>query len=151
MRYFEDLVINQVQHSKKITVDKQQMLKWASEFDPQYFHSDEEKAKESVFKGLVAPGIYTLMLWRKLDHTINHDVKYVCGTGWEKVRWHRALRPNDTIYVTSKVVDKYPHNKRQDWGVAIYQYTVKNQNNDEVLSFTSHNLVERLSQITREV
>ena len=81
-RYFEDLAIGEKHRSKTMTLDKEKMIAFARDYDPQYFHADEDAAaNHKVFEGLTSSGIYTAALWRILDHDIFHDVAWVCGLG----------------------------------------------------------------------
>jgi acyl dehydratase len=53
-QYLEDFAIGQVYHSGRLRVDKDQIMAFAAQFDPQSYHLDEEAARKSVFVGLVA-------------------------------------------------------------------------------------------------
>ena len=140
-RYFEDLAVGETRRSRSRTVTAEEILDFARQYDPQWFHSDAEAAKESVFGELVASGIHTAALWRQLDHEINGDVDFVCGVGWDNVRWSRALRAGDTIHVTSEIISKRPSETRDDRGIAIFRCIVVNQDDIPLLSFDSINLV----------
>src|SRR4030088_1295474 len=56
IEWFDDLKVGMKFKSDEITVSKEDILRFASEFDPQPFHLDEEAAKNTVFKGLAASG-----------------------------------------------------------------------------------------------
>ena len=67
---------------------------------PSGFHTDKNEAKKSNFKGIIASGIHVAALWRLLDHEINSDINFVCGIGWDNVRWKNPLRPNNAAVVS---------------------------------------------------
>lgn len=140
-RHFEDLKLGETRRSRSRTVTEAEMLDFASKYDPQWFHADPELAAQSAFGGLIGSGIFTAALWRQLDHEINQDVAFVCGVAWEKVKWKQPLRPGDTIYVTSEIVDLRPSRSHLDRGVAIYECMVRKADGTIVLSFESVNLV----------
>jgi len=140
--YFEDLTVGEIRRSEPKTVSREELLGWARQYDPQYFHVDEHLAESSIFEGLIAPGIYTAALWRQLDHSINSDVAFVCGYGWDEVRWPNPVRPGDILVAESEVLEKEPHPKRPGMGKVLYGYRVINQDGDIVMSFRSRNLVE---------
>ena len=52
--YLDDLHVGQRFTSKTHRVDEAQIKAFASQFDPQPFHLDENAAKASLFSGLVA-------------------------------------------------------------------------------------------------
>ncbi len=54
--YFEDVVIGTVMEFGHKTVTKQEIIDFASKFDPQPFHINEEAAKDSLYGGLIASG-----------------------------------------------------------------------------------------------
>jgi acyl dehydratase len=117
------------------------MVAFARQYDPQWFHSDPDAARESVFGEVVASGIYVLAMWRRLDHEINSDIDFVCGVGWDDFRLKKAVRAGDTIHVTSEILELRPSTTRADRGTALTRYAVVNQHGEEAVSFVSINLV----------
>ena len=143
MRRYEDLFIGETGRSETLTVDREEMLSWAAVYDPQWFHADPEKAKKSVFGEVVASGIYTAALWRRLDHEINKDVDFICGVAWKETRWPKAVRAGDTLYATSEVIEKRPSKSKADRGIVTFRYQLFNQHDEAVFSCESVNLVQR--------
>ncbi|MFO1349369.1 MAG: MaoC/PaaZ C-terminal domain-containing protein [Gammaproteobacteria bacterium] len=92
---FEDLQVGQRFHSEPITLTAEGIMEFARQYDPQPFHTDPEAAKNTVFGGLLAPGLYTLcltfgqyfrlQLWESLG-----------SPGLDRIRWlnrsGRAIR-----------------------------------------------------------
>lgn len=140
-RYWEDIQIGETTMSREMIVDAEAMVAFANKYDPQSFHADAEAAKDSLFGGLIASGIYTAALWRILDHEANGAIAYVCGVQWDAVKWRRALRPGDTIRATSRCLSKRPSGSRPGIGIAVFHHEVLNQNDEAVLSFDSTDLV----------
>lgn len=140
-RTFEDLQPGETRRSRSRTVSEAEIIEFARQYDPQWFHSDAALAKASMFGEVVASGVHILALWRQLDHEINSDIDYVCGVGFDEFRLKRALRAGDTIHVTSEIVDLRPSATRRDRGVARTAYRVINQHGEDVASFISINLV----------
>jgi acyl dehydratase len=140
-RCFEDLRVGELRRSSPRTVTQAEILDFARQWDPQWFHSDAELAKQSVFGEVVASGIHVLALWRQMDHEINADIDFVCGIGWDELRLKRAIRAGDTIHVTSEIIALTPSSSRTDRGTALTRYAVVDQNGTEAVTFTSINLV----------
>ena len=87
-RYFEDLEIGEEVLSDEYEVTKEDVIEFATRYDPQYFHANPDEAKDHpLFQGLAASGIHTLAIWRILDHSVFGNVAWVCGIGWDEVRW----------------------------------------------------------------
>ena len=142
-RHFEDLVVGETRESGRLTVDKEEMLAFARRYDPQYFHTDEEAARQSIFGEAVASGIYTMALWRQLDHQIAHDIAWICGVGWDEVRFARAVRPGDVLRARAECVSKRESQSDPRRGVVVFRYELINDRDEVAFSCLSTNLVER--------
>jgi len=143
MRYLEDLVVGLVEESGVRLVSREEMLAFARQYDPQYFHADPEAAKRSRFGDIIASGIYTMAIWRQLDHEIAGDIAWICGVAWDDVRFATAVRPGDTLHARAVCLSKRPSGSDPRRGVTVYQYTLHNQRSEIVFSARSTNLVER--------
>lgn len=140
-RTFEDLSVGEKRVSQSRTVTADEIVAFARQYDPQWFHSDPEAAKGSVFGQVVASGIHVLAMWRQMDHEINWDIDFVCGVGMDEIRLKRAVRAGDTIHVTSEIVSLEPSKTRSDRGTALTRYAVLLDDGTECVTFTSINLV----------
>lgn len=147
---FEDLEVGDFRQSRSRTVTRDEIVEFARQYDPQWFHSDPEAAKQSVFGEVVASGIHVLAMWRQLDHEINSDIDYVCGIGWDELRLNRAIRAGDVIHVTSRIVELIPSKTRDDRGTALTRYAVVLDDGTEAVTFTSINLVYTRDGRSRE-
>jgi acyl dehydratase len=90
-RAFEDLRIGERRQSTPRTVSQDDIIAFAVQYDPQWFHLDPEAAKQSHFGEIVASGVHILALWRQLDHEINSDIDFVCGVGFDDLRLRKAI------------------------------------------------------------
>ena len=59
LSYWEDFTVGDVQEFGNMLVTEADIVRFATEFDPQPFHVDAEAAKSSLFKGLCASGWHT--------------------------------------------------------------------------------------------
>ena len=146
-RKFEDIEVGEERQSGPRPVSIEEMLEFAQKYDPQWFHADPEAARESSFGEVVASGVFVLAIWRQLDHTMNSDIDFVCGIGFDEFRLETALRPGDTVTAHSRILELTPSKSRDDRGTAITQYRLTNQRGDTVLRFRSINLVHRRTAI----
>jgi len=142
-RYLEDIEIGEKRTSASVRVSKEEIIKFASFFDPQPFHIDEEAAKATQFGGLIASGTHTLAYWRKLDDEINCDIAYICGLEYEKVRLITPLRPDDDMYLVSEILEVTPSRSKPDRGVLKIGYKVYNQKNEILATLSCCSLVKR--------
>jgi acyl dehydratase len=125
-------------------VDRQQIVKFAAEFDPQPYHLDDEAARHSPFGGLVASGWHTAALTMRL--MADGEFKPaggILGVGFDDLSWPRPVRPGDELHADSEVLEVRPSKSRPDRGLIKVRTTTLNQNNEAVQIFTGNLLVPR--------
>ena len=140
-RYYEDLVIGKVLESSARTISLDELLEFATRYDPQYFHADPIAAKQSIFGEVIASGIHSAALWRALDHEISGDIHWICGVAWEDVRWPHPVRAGDTLRARAEALNKRMSGKDPSRGIVEYRYTLLNQRDETVFTCRSINLV----------
>lgn len=141
-RYYEDIDIGETKSSSKYTVTREEILEFAQNYDPQYFHADNEAAKESRFREVIASGIQIMAIWRRLDHEIAHDIAWICGVAWDEVKFPKALRAGDTVYAKATCLDKRISEQDPTRGVVIFEYLLLDQTDEIIWSCKSTNLIE---------
>ncbi len=143
-QYLEDFAVGQVFSSGRLRVDKEQIIAFAKQFDPQPFHLDEEAARQSVFGGLAASGWHTAALTMRL--LVNGEFRPadgILGVGFDELSWPRPVRPDDELHVTSEVLEVRPSKSRPDRGIVRVRNTTLNQKDEAVQIFTANLLVPR--------
>ena len=143
MRYYEDLIVGEVSMSSPRTLSREEMLEFARRYDPQYFHTDEQAAKKSIFGDVIASGVYTTAIWRQLDHEISSDIRWICGVAWDDVRWPLAVRSGDTLRARATVLSKRESDTRPERGIVVMLYEMLNAEGRLVWTAKSTNLIER--------
>lgn len=82
--------------SHLVTVDE--MLDFASMWDPQWFHIDTEAADRGPFRGLIASGLHTISIFQKLAvAAVLDDWNVIAGRSLRDVRFLRPVRPGDEL------------------------------------------------------
>ena len=133
--YYEDLEIGQKIKLGSINVSKKEIISFAEKFDPQPFHTNEIKAKESIFGGLCASGWHTCSLFMRILYDgflINSAA--VGSPGMDAIRWLKPLRPGETITGIGEVIKKTPSKSRPEIGSLIINYEVFNKNNELIMT-----------------
>jgi acyl dehydratase len=141
-RYYDDLRVGDVRESGEHRVELEALVAFAREYDPQYFHADPDAARGSVFGEVIASGIHTMALWRRLDHQISGDIAWICGLAWEEVRWPHAVRAGDRLRARYECLAKRPSGSDPTRGVVEFRYTLLNQRAETVWTCRSVNLIE---------
>jgi len=101
-QYLEDYAVGQVYRSGRLRVDKDQIIAFAAQFDPQPYHLDEEAARKSFFGGLAASGWHTAALTMRL--VVEGEFRPadgILGVGFEELSWPRPVRPGDELHAES--------------------------------------------------
>ncbi|MEC9346602.1 MAG: MaoC family dehydratase [Pseudomonadota bacterium] len=135
--YFEDVHVGLVRTTGTYEMTREEILAFASEFDPQPFHLDEEAAKRSVFGGLCASGWHTASVMMHLQVTSWISREGSMGSpGFDDLRWLRPVRPGDVLSVRNTCIEVTPSRSRPDKGSARFRAEVLNQNGEVVLDAT---------------
>ena len=132
--YWEDFTAGRVFEFGHTRVDKQDILRFAKEFDPQPFHVDEEAAKSSLFKGLCASGWHTCaMAMRMVCDNYLLDSASLGSPGIENLRWLKPVRPGDTLRMRFIVLESRLMASRPGVGLVKSRWILINQNDEEVM------------------
>ncbi len=141
--YLDDLHVGQRFTSGSHVLDAAQIKAFASEFDPQPFHLDDEAAKATLFGGLAASGWHTAALTMRL--LVQNGLPIaggIVGSGGE-LSWLKPARPGDTLRVESEIVEVTPSRSRPDRGSVRVRSETRNQHGDVVQTFTARLVVPR--------
>lgn len=143
-RYFDDFEIGETFHSGTVTLTEPALLDFARVYDPQPFHLDRQAAAEGPFGELVASGFQTLVLAFRVFYDANVINACSLGSpGMDELRWVKPVRPDDTLSVAAEVLDKRPSKSKPDRGILRMAYTVTNQDDEPVMTFTTIHMMKR--------
>jgi acyl dehydratase len=143
-QYLEDFAVGQVYHSGRLRVDKEQIVAFAKQFDPQPFHLDDDAARKSVFGRLVASGWHTAALtMRLLADGEFKPADGILGVGFDDLSWPRPVLPGDELHAKSEILEVRPSKSRPDRGLIRVRTTTLNQKDEAVQVFVGNLLVPR--------
>ncbi len=155
MRFFEDIVIGQRREVGSFTFTAADIKKFASQFDPQRFHLDEEEGRKSLFGGLAASGWHVASVCMKLmvadgqrqarEEVARGEPVAAWGPspGFRELRWFKPVLAGDTISYSSEVESTRTSEKRPEWGILQARNTGTNQRGETVFSFLATAFVPR--------
>lgn len=147
--YLDDLVPGQrFGGSARIRIEEERSKTFASEFDPQPFHLDEDAARASIFRGLAASGWHTAAVTMRL--LVDSEFKPaggIVGAGFDELRWPLPVRPGDELHVEIEVLEVRPSKSRPGQGLVKLRTTTLNQD-EQVVQISVGNLIvlRRLEQ-----
>ena len=144
MRYWEDIKEGEVFELGSRTMDKERMIAFAREFDPQPFHTDEKAAEASVWGGLIASGWLTgSTLMRLLYDGFLKDTVSLGSPGIDELRWLKPVRPGDTLTARLTVIEATASRSRPDRGIVRTRMELMNQDGEVVMTITGVNFISR--------
>ncbi|MHA7777000.1 MaoC family dehydratase [Roseibium sp. M-1] len=142
--HFEDFAAGQDYDLGSMTVSREEILEFASEFDPQPFHLDEEAGKASLLGGLAASGWHTgSMVMRLLVDNLLNRTAGRGSPGIGKLQWLRPVFPGDTLFAKAEVLDTRELRSRPDLGIVNVRVTATNQSGDNVIAWENPILFAR--------
>ena len=141
--YLDDLHVGQRFVSDAHALDKGQVIAFASQFDPQSFHLDDELAKATLFGGLAASGWHTAAITMRLLVDGGMPIAGgVIGKGGE-ISWPKPARPGDVLRVESEVIEIKPSRSRPDRGIVTVRSETRNQRAEVVQILVAKLVVPR--------
>lgn len=143
-RYFEDYIAGHTYEFGLIRVTEEAIIEFARKYDPQYFHTDPEKAKASRFGGLVASGWHTAAMVMRLyvDHYLSHAAS-LASPGVDELRWPNPVRPGDELRIRITVLEARPSRSKPDRGIVRARLEALNQRDETVLSMIGLSILGR--------
>jgi acyl dehydratase len=134
MLYLEDFTPGRVLPlaSQAITADA--IVAFASEFDPQPMHLDEDAGKASILGGLSASGWHTASVFMRMMYDgWLADSSSEGSPGIDFMEWKKPVLAGDTLSGRSTVVEARRLQSRPGIGLVKFLHEVKNQNGDVVM------------------
>jgi acyl dehydratase len=130
--HFEDMVPGERLTVPAEVVDRDEMVRFAEEWDPMPFHVD----------GGSAPGVYMLAFKQRLIHRLP-KMAVQASFGYDEVRFHQPVRPGDTLSLTVEWVSRRESTSKPNAGIVTIRFSLVNQHDAAVLSHLDTVLVTR--------
>ena len=142
--YWEDFPVGAVREFGGKSLSKEDIVRFAREYDPQPFHVDEEAAKKSVFGGLIASGWQTCGLaMRMMCDAYLLDAASAGSPGVENIRWLLPVRPGDTLRVRLTVLEARVLQSRPHIGLLRNKWEMFNQKDEQVMHMEGYGMFLR--------
>jgi len=97
-----------------------EITEFAERYDPQWFHTDPERAADSIYGSLIASGWHTASMSMRLfvDGFLSGTAT-LGAKGLDRLRWPKPVVPGDELTVHSTIhgVDE----EREDYGVVRWE------------------------------
>jgi acyl dehydratase len=131
---FEDFTPGDVIEGGPLVVTRDEIVAFATEFDPQPFHLDEEAAKATLAGQLIGSGWQTAGFgMRLLQAHVFRGATSMGSPGISQLRWLRPVLPGDALRISTKVEECRASNSKPDRGFVRFTLTVLNGRDDVVM------------------
>ncbi|MCA0326395.1 MAG: MaoC family dehydratase [Proteobacteria bacterium] len=132
--FWEDLPVGKRIEMGSITVDHDEVVAFASKYDPQPFHLNDAAAAKSMFGRLSASGWHTCaMAMGLMVRNFLNESSSLGSPGLEAVKWLKPVYPGDTLTLFQEIQDSRPMNSRPDVGLTRTLWEMFNQHGEQVL------------------
>ena len=141
--YFDDLTLGQRFTTGSVTMSAEAIRAFATQFDPQPFHLDEQAGRESLFGGLVASGWHTAALTMRM--LVDGGLPLAGGTIGlgVQIEWRMPVRPGDVLHVEGEVIELVPSRTRPSRGRLVTRNATLNDRGNVVQLAVTRMLVPR--------
>jgi len=145
MMYYEDLVVGKKSAFGRYEVTREEVIEFATKYDPQPFHLSDEGAANTHFGKLAASGWHTTaMMMRMIVESLSDIQQAGLGSpGVDEVRWLKPVYPGDILRVETELLDMRASRSRADMGSFRTQATVFNQDDVPVMTVISIGRIRR--------
>ena len=140
--YLENLKVGDIFRSGEFLLERDELLAFASRYDPQPFHTDGTAAASSLFGGLAASGWQTASITMRLLVGSVPIAGGLIGLGAE-ISWPNPTRPGDRLRVESTLTEIRESASRPDRGIVTAESLTLNQDGQVVQRMSSQLMVFR--------
>jgi acyl dehydratase len=142
--YWEDFHVGERIQIGEKRIGKEEIVEFASKYDPQTFHVDEAAAKASIFGGVIASGWHTCaIVMRMMCDAYLLESESLGSPGLDNIKWLKPVRPGDTLRAYRTVLETRPSKSKPDIGVVKTLWEVLNQNDETVLTMEGYGMFYR--------
>ena len=143
-RYFDDVAVGDTFESQgSEDVTREAILSFATAWDPQIYHIDEEVAKTSFAGGLSASAIHALAISQKLVHQSGFfDISPIVGLGLDELRMVKPVLAGDRVRARVTITSMRASKSRPGAGIITNLTELTNQTGQVVLHWALSELVK---------
>ncbi|MEI4505522.1 MaoC family dehydratase [Sphingopyxis sp. CCNWLW253] len=136
--FLDDLQVGQKWHGGPIEMTEADIIRFASEYDPQPMHIDTAAAANGRFGGIIASGWHVAsVVMRDFVEAAPFGSTPLLGLKIDDLTWRVPVRPGDVLRITREVVNIALSRSKPDRGVLTMRMTVTNQEGAVAMAFTN--------------
>jgi len=126
-----------------VGISEDEILAFAREYDPQWFHTDAARAQTGPWNGLIASRWQTCCIAMRLvvEGALKGSESFG-SPGLEYLKWLAPVRPGDALTLAADVLDARRAKSKPTLGVLRWRWRMTNQHDIEVIDLVATSLFD---------
>ena len=143
MKFYEDIEVGSKSSFGRYEVTREEVMDFASKYDPQPFHLDDDAAAQTHFGRLSASGWHTcsMTMAMMVDNMKGEKSAGLGSPGVDSLRWIKPVYPGDTLRCETEIIEKRRSASRPEMGIFKSRIRTFNQDDVMVLEMVSNGLI----------
>ena len=143
MKFYEDIEVGTTNAFGRYEVTREEVMEFASRYDPQPFHLDDDAAAQTHFGRLSASGWHTCsMTMAMMVENMKDEKSAGLGSpGVDSLRWKKPVYPGHTLRCVTEIIEKRRSASRPEMGIFKSRIRTFNQDDEMVLEMVSNGLI----------
>jgi len=139
---FQEFQVGQLLRSGPHQVEESEIIAFARAYDPQWFHTDPQRAAAGRWHGLIASGWHTCSIaMRLICEGPLRQSDSIGSPGLTYLKWLAPVRPGDELRVEAKVLETRASASGRT-GIIRWQWRLLNQDDTAVLDLEATSLFD---------
>lgn len=139
---FEQIEAGMVINGGRHAVTEAEIIEFARRYDPQWFHTDPVRARNSRWKGLIGSGWMTCSIAMDLAvKSVLADSESIGSPGVEQLKWLNPVRPGDELQLRIEVMETR-HSRSGAVGIVKWRWVLVTQAAVPVLDLIATSLFQ---------
>jgi len=147
---FAEFHTGQIIEAGPIGVSEAEIIDFARQFDPQWFHTDVVRARASRWGGVIASGWHTCALAMRLavDGPLAGSESFG-SPGLAYLRWFNPVRAGNQLRLRLQVIETRRSKSQPTLGILRWRWQMFKQTGEEVLDLEATSLFDLTGAVER--
>ena len=132
---FNEIEIDQPILSRGYLLEEEEIIAFATQWNPEPFHIDREAVRDTPMGKLFASGVHLLSISIKLGNEVQPRPEMVAGLRWDEVIFSKPVFAGDTLRLELRCVEKRRSQSRPENAIVRFRMRLLNQRNEETVSY----------------
>ena len=143
---FDEFRPGQVLRFGPATLSEADILAFAREYDPQWFHVDVERARNGRWQGLIASGWQTCAIAMRLvvEGALRGSESFG-SPGLDYLKWPAPVRAGDALTLFAEVLEVRRSERQPTLGILRWRWRLHNQHDVVVLELVANSFFDLMT------